>query len=123
MTKKAAKTGPKTTAVVAIEQHFPDGARIINDDLAYRTLPFAMRAFVRLTRPAFVRDWMVGATEKGTPGIWAMVMCRKRYIDDKAAAATGGQTEAVVNLRARCLYKKSMPFPRNSEEKASSSSS
>lgn len=100
MTQKAAKTGPGPTAAVAIEQHFPEGARIINDDLAYRMLPFAMRAFVRLTRPAFVRDWMVRATEKGTPGIWAMVMCRKRYIDDKAAEAADGQAETVVNLGA-----------------------
>jgi len=100
VTQKAAKTGPGPTAAVAIEQHFPEGARIINDDLAYRMLPFAMRAFVRLTRPAFVRDWMVRATEKGTPGIWAMVMCRKRYIDDKAAEAADGQAETVVNLGA-----------------------
>jgi methyltransferase (TIGR00027 family) len=100
VTQKAAKTGPGVTAIVAIEQHFPEGARIIKDDLAYRILPFGMRAFVRLTRPAFVRDWMVRATEKGTPGIWAMVMCRKRYIDDKAAEAAGGQAETVVNLGA-----------------------
>jgi methyltransferase (TIGR00027 family) len=100
MTQKAAKTGSGPTAIVAIEQHFPEGARIINDDLAYRILPFAMRAFVRLTRPAFVRDWVVRATEKRTPGIWAMVMCRKRYIDDKAAEAAGGQAETVVNLGA-----------------------
>jgi len=100
MTQQAAKTGIKLTAIVAIEQHFPEGARIINDDLAYRILPFAIRAFVRLTRPAFVRDWMVRATEKGTPGIWAMSMCRKRYIDDKVAEAADGQAETVVNLGA-----------------------
>jgi len=100
MSQKAARTGLGPTAIVAIEQHFPEGARIINDDLAYRILPFAMRAFVGLTRPAFVRDWMVRATEKRTPGIWAMVMCRKRYIDDKAAEAAGCQAETAVNLGA-----------------------
>jgi len=100
MTQKAAKTGSGPTAIIAIEQHFPEGARIINDDLAYRILPLAMRASIRLTRPAFVRDWVVRTTEKRTPGIWAMVMCRKRYIDDKAAEAAGGQAETVVNLGA-----------------------
>jgi methyltransferase (TIGR00027 family) len=100
MKRKAAKTGSGPTAIVAIEQHFPEGARIINDDLAYRILPFATRVFVGLTRPAFVRDWMVRAVEKRTPGIWAMVLCRKRYIDDKAAEAAGGQAETAVNLGA-----------------------
>jgi len=100
MTQNAAKTGPGPTVIVAIEQHFPEGARIINDALAYRILPFAMRMFLMLTRPSFVRDWMVRVTEKRTPGIWAMVMCRKRYIDDKAADFAHGQAETMVNLGA-----------------------
>jgi len=91
MTQKAAKTGLGPTTIVAIEQHFPEGARIINDDLAYRILPFGMRAYVWLMRLSSVRDWMVRAAEKKAPGIWAMVMCRKRYIDDKVAEAVDGQ--------------------------------
>jgi len=43
---------------------------------------------------------MVRVTEKRTPGIWAMVMCRKRYIDDKAADFVDGQAETMVSLGA-----------------------
>ena len=100
MTHKAAITGSGPTAIVAIEQHFPEGARIIHDDLAYRILPFGMRAYVWLMRLSSARDWMVRAAEKKAPGIWAMVMCRKRYIDDKVAEAADGQAERVVNLGA-----------------------
>ncbi len=96
----AAQTGSGPTTLVAIEQHFPEGARIINDDLAYQILPFGMRVYVRLTRLPAVRDWIVKATEKRVPGIWGGVMCRKRYIDDKVAEAADGQVETVVNLGA-----------------------
>jgi methyltransferase (TIGR00027 family) len=100
MTQKAAQTGSVPTTIVAIEQHFSEGARIINDDLAYRILPFGMRAYVWLTRPSLARDWMVRVAEKRSPGVWAMVMCRKRYIDDKVAEAAVDQAETVVNLGA-----------------------
>ena len=86
-------------AMVAVEQHFPGDQRIIEDDLAYRILPFGTRAFVRLMRPAVARDWMVRATEKSLPGIWGAMMCRKRYIDEKLVESIG-QIGAVVNLGA-----------------------
>ena len=63
-------------------------------------LPLGVRAFVWLMRFSSARDWMVRAAEKKAPGVWAMVMCRKRYIDDKVAEAAVGQAEAVVNLGA-----------------------
>jgi len=100
MAQKAAKTGVGPTTIVAIEQHFPEGARIINDDLACQILPFGVRAYVWLMRFSSARDWMVRAAERKASGVWAMVMCRKRYIDDKVAEAAVGQTETVVNLGA-----------------------
>ena len=88
-------------AMVAIEQKkFPESARIINDDLAYRILPFGMRAAVWLKLRLFSRDYMVNWMEKRVPGIWGGLMCRKRYIDDKVAEAADGQAETVVNLGA-----------------------
>jgi len=87
--------------MVAIEQKkFPESARIINDDLAYRILPFGMRAAVWLKLRLFSRDYMVNWMEKRLPGIWGGLMCRKRYIDDKVAEAADGQAETVVNLGA-----------------------
>jgi methyltransferase (TIGR00027 family) len=99
MAQAAAKTGAAPTVVIAIEQHFPQDQRIIVDDLAYAILPSVARGMVRLTRSAFVRDLFVKLLEKISPGIWALMTCRKRYIDDKLIAAAGS-IEAVVNLGA-----------------------
>lgn len=99
MTQAAGKTGMGPTVSVAIEQHFPAQQRLIDDNLAYAILPFAMQAVVGLTRPAFVRDWMIRSLEKPAPGIWGGLMCRKRYIDEKLLAAVA-QIDAVVNLGA-----------------------
>ncbi|AAM03623.1 TPA: class I SAM-dependent methyltransferase [Methanosarcina acetivorans] len=99
MTKAAAKTGVGPTALVAIEQHFPENQRIIEDDLAYRILPLGMRAFVWLMRFDSLRAWMIRVTEKDTPGIWGGMMCRKRYIDEKLVESVN-QVDAVVNLGA-----------------------
>lgn len=100
MAQTAADTATGPAAIVAIEQHFPEGERIINDDLAYQILPFGVRTYVWLSRFSWVRDWMVRATEEKVPGVWAMALCRKRYIDDKVAEALVEQTETVVNLGA-----------------------
>ena len=43
MTRKAAKTGPGAMVLVAIEQYYPEGERILNDDLAHRILPVGFR--------------------------------------------------------------------------------
>lgn len=99
MTKKAAQTGVGPTVTVAIEQFFPDTQRLINDDLAYSILPWGMRALVWVMRFAPARNWFVSVTEKSVPGIWAGLMCRKRYIDEKLVAAAY-EIEAVVNLGA-----------------------
>jgi methyltransferase (TIGR00027 family) len=99
MAKAAAKTGVGPTTLVAIEQHFPEKQRIIEDDLAYRILPFGMKAFVWLVKPDPVRAWMVRATEKDAPGLWGGMMCRKRYIDEKLIDSVN-QINAVVNLGA-----------------------
>jgi methyltransferase (TIGR00027 family) len=99
MTRAAAKTGAIPAAIIAIEQHFPRGQRIMVDELADAILPGATRVVVRLTRLAFVRDWFVKLVEKTSPGIWVLMTCRKRYIDEKIIEAAGG-IDAVVNLGA-----------------------
>ena len=99
MAKAAAKTGVGPIALVAIEQHFPEDQRIIEDDLAYRILPFGARSFVWIVRSNPVRAWLIQIIEKKTPGIWGGMMCRKRYIDEKLINSVG-QINAVVNLGA-----------------------
>ncbi len=98
MTSKAAKTGPGAMVLVAIEQYYPEGERIITDDLAYRILPLGFRAEVLLI--GRFKDWIIRKSEKKVPGLWAGIMGRKRYIDDRVADDADGQVEAVVNLGA-----------------------
>ena len=81
MAKAAARTGIMPTALVAIEQYFPEAQRLVKDDLATRLLPPAAMIFVRLLRLRWLRDWIIGLSEKSNPGIWSGILCRKRYID------------------------------------------
>jgi len=97
---KTAATGYGPTKLVAIEQHFPESTRIINDDLAEPILPFRTRASLRLWMLLLPRDRMVAFCERRTPGLWGGLLCRKRYLDDRLAEAAGGQVETVVNLGA-----------------------
>ena len=100
MARKAAETASGPAVVVAVEQHFPEGTRLIDDDLAGRILPAGMRFWVWLTRISWIRDWMLGMSEKKAPGVWAIFPSRKRYIEEKVAEAVVDQTQAVVNLGA-----------------------
>lgn len=99
MERGAAATAPGPIVAVAIEQHVPKNQRIIEDKFASSMLPLPMRAFVELTRVAFVRNWIFRVGEKSGPGIWGGVLCRKRYIDEMLIGAIG-QIDAVVNLGA-----------------------
>jgi methyltransferase (TIGR00027 family) len=100
MAKNAAKTGPAPTVIVALEQHFPESSRIINDDLAYRILPFPARASTWLLLRFISLNNIVRKIENRVPGIWSGFLCRKRFIDDKIAESMGAQTEVMVNLGA-----------------------
>ncbi|MFN0156507.1 MAG: SAM-dependent methyltransferase [Bacteroidota bacterium] len=97
MSRKAIQTGVGPTALVAIEQHYPKSQRIIEDDLSYRVLPLGMRSFVWLVWPNWIRDWMVRATERDAPGLWAGTMCRKRFIIERIRESLN-QIKDIVNL-------------------------
>jgi methyltransferase (TIGR00027 family) len=99
MSKEAAKTGSGPAVVVAIEQNFPQGERIIDDDLAYRILPAGMRFWGKITGFRSVRDWMVRVSEKDIPGVWFAMLGRKLYMDEKLTEMASG-VDAVVNLGA-----------------------
>jgi methyltransferase (TIGR00027 family) len=99
MAQKASNTAIGPIFTVAVEQHFPEEQRILEDKLAYPILPFSLRAFVCLMQLDFIRDWMVRSTEKSLPGIWGGFMCRKRYINEQLADSAN-RIEQVVNLGA-----------------------
>ena len=86
-------------ALVAAEQYFPESQRVIDDGLAVRMLPFGAVMFVRLLRLRWIRDWLIGLSEKSNPGIWGGLLCRKRYIDEKIATSRN-EVEALVSLGA-----------------------
>ena len=99
-TEYAATTGAQPTVAVAVEQSFPDGKRVITDDLAYSILPLSMRLYTRLFRLPGIRGWTINYSDKAFPGVWGGLLIRKRYIDDKMLEAVANQAEAVVNLGA-----------------------
>jgi methyltransferase (TIGR00027 family) len=99
MAHTAAKTGASPAAIVAVEQRFSANQRIIADDFAYRILPLGAKAFVRVTRLAFLRNWIIRTIERSFPGLWGAIVCRKRYIDEKLIASVS-KIETLVNLGA-----------------------
>ena len=99
MSKAAGKTGNSPTALVAIEQFFPEEKRIVTDSLAIKFLQGSTSAMVRLCRAVFIRDWIVNMSEKSAPGLYGGILCRKRYIDDKLFELIT-KMDAVVNLGA-----------------------
>jgi len=86
-------------ALVAVEQYFPKAQRVIDDGLAARLLPLGALIFVRFLRFRWMRDWIIGLSEKSNTGIGGGLLCRKRYIDEKLVASRS-KIEALVNLGA-----------------------
>lgn len=99
MSKGAEKTGLGPTVLVAIEQYFKEEQRGVQDDIAERILPIGMKIFVKTMKCGFMRKWMVSSSEKSLPGIWAGMICRKRYFDDKVIELKD-DVESIVNLGA-----------------------
>lgn len=96
----AAQTALGPMVIVAVEQCLPADQRLVDDALAVRVLPAHLRWFARAGRWPFVRRFLVDATEKKAPGIWAWMACRKRFIDEVVCGAIDRGIEAVVVLGA-----------------------
>jgi methyltransferase (TIGR00027 family) len=84
---------------VAIEQYEPAERRLVFDDLALPILPASQRALVHVMRRPLLRRLAIRAGERVVPGSWALIACRKRFIDDKLDEALGS-IDAVVDLGA-----------------------
>jgi methyltransferase (TIGR00027 family) len=85
--------------LAAVEQNEPPGRRLVDDDLADLFLPARLRLLVAATRFAPVRNLMIRGSEWSSPGLWANLACRKRFIADKLAGALD-DIDAVVILGA-----------------------
>jgi methyltransferase (TIGR00027 family) len=80
----------------AIEQYEPPAHRLVHDDLALPFLPAGQRAIVHAMRWPLLRRLTIAAGERTVPGSWALIACRKRYIDDKLDGALGDINAVVV---------------------------
>lgn len=98
MSAGADRTAFGPMVIVAADQH--ENRPLIDDPLARRILPAGGRLAVALAKYGPIRRAMITATEKKIPGLWASMLCRKRYIDDNLVAAAGTGIEAVVILGA-----------------------
>lgn len=85
--------------LVAVEQSERSGRRLVDDDLAVQLLPTPVRWLVTYAPANLLRRLTIAAMEREGPGLWASMICRKRYIADKVAAALD-DIDAVVVLGA-----------------------
>jgi methyltransferase (TIGR00027 family) len=97
---RAAQTAFGPMVIVAAEQLQPPDRRLVVDELAIRMLPPAMRVMVGACRWRVARDLLVWTTERQAAGLWAGMLCRKRYADDRVAEAVAGGIRQVVLLGA-----------------------
>jgi methyltransferase (TIGR00027 family) len=95
----AAQTAFGPMVQAAIEQYEPPERRLVTDDLALSILPAGQRALVHAMRWPLLRRMAISAGERAVRGAWAIVACRKRYIDDKLDESLP-DIDAVVNLGA-----------------------
>ncbi|TNC21798.1 SAM-dependent methyltransferase [Amycolatopsis alkalitolerans] len=96
----AARTAFGPMFVTAIEQYTPAGHRIVDEPSAGSMLPSGLRLAARAGRWRRVREWLPGASDRSAPGVWAGVLCRKRYARDQVRAAVADGIGQVVVLGA-----------------------
>ena len=72
--------------IAAVDQF--DEHPVVRDDYAARILPATGRLAVAAARWRPVRNLLFSATEKKIPGLWAGMLCRKRYIDERVDASS-----------------------------------
>jgi methyltransferase (TIGR00027 family) len=83
----ASRTAYGPMVIAAVEQYEPAAHRILDDPLAVRLLPPALATIARAGRWRRARELLVRGTESTAEGLWAAVLCRKRYADEQVAAA------------------------------------
>lgn len=100
MANPAAGTAYGPMSIVAAEQYYPVNRRLVQDDLAFRFLPYSLRVLTALGRWSPFRRMVFNLSEKRARGVWGSVLCRKRYIDDKLQEAITAGIQSMVNLGA-----------------------
>jgi methyltransferase (TIGR00027 family) len=96
----AAQTAFGPVAIAACKQYVPEAQRLIQDNLAFRFLPPTVRLIAGACQWRFVRHLLMNTAEKSSPGGWAGIACRKRYIDERVSDAVAAGIDPVVVLGA-----------------------
>ena len=112
MANRAALTAYGPMVVVATEQYYPPDRRLVHDELASRFLPSGVTVFLKLTRWSAVRNLVFNLSGRRGYGIWAGVLCRKRYVDEKLTGALRSGIQSIVVLGAGLdthAYRSSFP--------------
>jgi methyltransferase (TIGR00027 family) len=95
-----AQTAFGPMVIAAAERYTPPGHRLVDDELAVRFLPPGLQPIVRACRWPPVRTLLARMTDRSAPGLWAGMLCRKRYADDSVADALAAGIGQVVFLGA-----------------------
>lgn len=96
----AARTAFGPMVIAAVEQFVPEDRRILTDPLAPRLLPPGLALVARACRWRALRDRLVTMTEAKGRGLWAGMLCRKRYVDEQVTSAVAAGIDQVVVLGA-----------------------
>jgi methyltransferase (TIGR00027 family) len=86
--------------IVSVEQFTEPRRRIVHDALARRMLPPSAQAAVAACRWSVLRNQIVTWSERRFPGLWASLLCRKRYGDDQYVEAMAHGIGQMVLLGA-----------------------
>ncbi len=74
--------GVGTSTARVVEMYYPKDKRLVDDQLAYKLLPFGWRVLVRLLFLPGLRSLVLSLRERRMPGSLGGFLCRHRYIDD-----------------------------------------
>jgi methyltransferase (TIGR00027 family) len=84
----------------ALEMHYPERQRIVEDPEAIAMLSPGLRVAVRAMRASWLRRMAARAFDGQTPGLWGGMVARKRYADEQVAAALEAGIRQFVILGA-----------------------
>jgi methyltransferase (TIGR00027 family) len=84
----------------ALEMHYREPQRIIEDEFAIRMLSPAIRMAVRAMAWRPLRNLIARSLDKQMPGLWGGMTARKRYADDQVAEALASGIKQFVILGA-----------------------
>ena len=91
--------GVGTSTARVVEMYYPEDQRLINDQMAYKLLPFGWRVLVRILYLPGLRSVILSLRERRMPGTLGAFLCRRRYIDDELKRSLQGETTSGDSLR------------------------